>query len=60
MNDKNNEYYKIYEDKANGNNISHNLDRDIQIAYLNILHDQGVLPDKVHSLAIAKTMNGGI
>ena len=60
MNDKNNEDYKIYADKANGDNVNHNLDREIQIAYLNILHDQGVLPDKVHSLAIAKTRKRGI
>ncbi len=62
MNDNKNknDYYQIYEDKANSEKINTNLDMDIQIAYLNILHEQGVLPDKVHSIAIAKTMKGEI
>lgn len=52
--------YKIIEDKASPD-VSHansNHETDIQVAYLNMLHEQGLLTDNIHSIAINKAIKG--
>ena len=54
--------YKIVEDKENPD-ISHagsQQEADIQVAYLNMLHAQGLLTDNIHSIAINKAIKGVI
>ena len=54
--------YKIVEDKANPNELhgSNQLEADIQVAYLNMLHEQGLLTDNIHSIALNKAIKGVI
>lgn len=50
----------VYEDKANPAEQSVNirLEADIQVAYLNMLHEKGLLTDSIHSIALGKAMRG--
>ena len=34
------------------------IDTDIQVAYLNMLHEQGILSDNLHSTALCKVIEG--
>ncbi len=34
------------------------IDVDIQVAYLNMLHEQGILSDNLHSTALCKVVEG--
>lgn len=54
--------YKIVEDKANANGLrgGNQLETDIQIAYLNMLHERGLLTDTIHSIALNKAIKGVI
>lgn len=54
--------YKIVEDKANPNgvHVGSQLEADIQVAYLNMLHEQGLLTDNIHSIALNKAIKGVI
>ena len=54
--------YKIVEDKANPNGLhgGSQLEADIQVAYLNMLHEQGLLTDNIHSIALNKAIKGVI
>lgn len=62
MNDNGTTVHKIIEDKTDyeGLNANIRLEADIQVAFLNMLHEQGVLTDNVHSIALSKTIKGGI
>ena len=35
-----------------------NIETDIQIAIINILHEQGVVSDKLHSVTVDKIIKG--
>ena len=52
--------YKIVEEKANINEARDDsqLEVDLQIAYLNMLHKQGLLTDNIHSIALNKAIKG--
>ncbi|MBQ1173464.1 MAG: hypothetical protein IIX48_12865 [Lachnospiraceae bacterium] len=54
--------YKIVEDKANSKGLrgGNQLEADIQVAYLNMLHEQGLLTDNIHSIALDKVIKGVI
>ena len=54
--------YKIVEDKANPKGLYGNnqLEADIQVAYLNMLHEHGLLTDNIHSIALDKVIKGVI
>ena len=54
--------YRIVEDNANPNGFhkSNQLEADIQVAYLNMLHEQGLLSDSIHSIALNKAIKGVI
>lgn len=54
--------YRIYEDKpkATGQQVDNRLEADIQVAYLNMLHEKGLLSDNIHSIALSKTIKGVI
>ena len=54
--------YKIVEDKANPNGLhaGNQLEIDIQVAYLNMLHEKGLLTDNIHSIALNKAIKGVI
>ena len=54
--------YKVVEDKANldGSHGGSQLEADIQVAYLNMLHEQGILTDNIHSIALSKAVKGVI
>ena len=54
--------YKIVEDKANPNglHVGNQLETDIQVAYLNMLHEKGLLTDNIHSIALSKAVKGVI
>ena len=61
-NNSNTTIYKIVEDKANQNGLygGSQLEADIQMAYLNMLHEQGILTDNIHSIALSKAVKGVI
>ena len=54
--------YKIVEDKANSKGLhgGSQLEADIQVAYLNMLHEQGLLTDNIYSIALNKAIKGVI
>ena len=54
--------YKIVQDKANPKGLQggSQLEADIQVAYLNMLHEQGLLTDNIHSIALNKAIKGVI
>lgn len=54
--------YKVVEDKANSKGLrsGNQLEADIQVAYLNMLHEQGLLTDSIHSIALDKVIKGVI
>ena len=54
--------YKVVEDKANldGLHGGSQVEADIQVAYLNMLHEQGILTDNIHSIALSKVVKGVI
>ena len=54
--------YKVVEDKANTDGLGsgNQLEADIQVAYLNMLHEQGLLTDNIHSIALNKAIKGVI
>lgn len=55
-----NEECKAAELKTNlkGQRKNHTSNQDIQLALLNILYEQGLLTDKVHSVAVNKITKG--
>lgn len=54
--------YKVYEDRENPSKTltDNKLEADIQVAYLNMLHEKGLLADNIHSIALSKAMKGVI
>jgi hypothetical protein len=54
--------YETLEDKPNPNGLhgGSQLEADIQVAYLNMLHEQGLLTDAIHSIALKKAIKGVI
>lgn len=54
--------YKIVENKAylEGLHAGSQLEAEIQVAYLNMLHEQGLLTETTHSIATSKIMKGAI
>lgn len=54
--------HKIVEEKINPQGLHSNsqLDADIQVAYLNMLHEKGLLSDNIHSIALNKAIKGVI
>ena len=61
-NNSNTTIYKIVEDKANPNGLygGSQFEADIQVAYLNMLHEQGIVTDNIHSIALSKAVKGVI
>lgn len=58
--DNSNIVYKIVEDKVNMDGIHtfDGLEMHIRVAYLNMLHSKGLIPDNVHSIALNKVTKG--
>ena len=54
--------YSTLEDNANPEGLygGSQLEVDIQVAYLNMLYEQGLLTDTIHSIALNKAIKGVI